>query len=218
MGYLTGGGKGKLASSNKVRFSRPIATSFIAVLVVGCASSPDQNDNGFQRLTSIVTTLINSFRLTLDGLARNGQLLIIIIGLIIILIGLLGGSGALLLKNRTKPKKSYSELIAQLSKNLSLTSKQIEVTILEINQVIQERERALRLLQEQLAILEKEERETRERIEELKNLPNSAVQHLLKTLEPSERASARRDYILFGLGLILGPLIGAVLSLIGFGP
>jgi hypothetical protein len=58
--------------------------------------------------------------------------------------------------------------------------------------------------------LESREREMKERIETLQKTPIAVAEHFAKLLEPAERRSARRDFILFGAGVVVSTVIALI--------
>lgn len=76
---------------------------------------------------------------------------------------------------------------------------------------------AILKLEIELKKLEVAEREQREKVNALKDIPLPAVDHLLRQIEPGERRSRRRDYFLFVAGAIVSALISIILSYFGVG-
>lgn len=82
--------------------------------------------------------------------------------------------------------------------------------------VAQERQSTVLALEQELSEISKREKELQERIENLEKVPIPAVQYFAELVEKGERRSAWRDYMLFGLGVLVSTVISIVLRLIGF--
>jgi hypothetical protein len=86
----------------------------------------------------------------------------------------------------------------------------------KIASVSKERVDTVSRLERQLEELSIREKQTKERIDALQKVPLEAIQHLEKVLEKGDRRSAWRDYMLFGLGVVVSTLIAIILKFIGF--
>jgi hypothetical protein len=120
-------------------------------------------------------------------------------------------------RHRSPPEKTYSERLAELSQSLQTSSMQVDEVLSELASVAKERERNIVTLEQELAALESREKDMKQRIESLQNIPLPAVEHLAKMIAPIEKRSARRDYMLFGVGVVVTTIITIVLRLVGFG-
>jgi septal ring factor EnvC (AmiA/AmiB activator) len=109
---------------------------------------------------------------------------------------------------------SYSEKLSALTTNLTQASREVDTILHELTEVSQERAEAVRQLEAELEKLEAAEKEQKQRIEELKQVPIPAVEHLLETMKPSEQRSERRDYLLFGAGVVVSTVVSIILSLL----
>jgi len=110
--------------------------------------------------------------------------------------------------------KSYSERLSELTASLSKASAEVDSVLAELSRVAKERGDAVQRLETDLATLESREREIKERIETLQKTPIAVAEHFAKLLEPSERRSARRDFILFGAGAVVTTVIAVVIALV----
>lgn len=119
----------------------------------------------------------------------------------------------------TPPRRveTYSERLARLTENLTKSSAEVDNILAELAQVAQERERIVRELETQLIKLTEDEKQTKQRIRDLQNTPLTVAEHFAKLTEPGEKRSARRDYLLFGAGVVVSTVIAIVLSLLGIG-
>lgn len=119
--------------------------------------------------------------------------------------------------NAIPPDKTYRERITVLTQSLKEAGEQVDQVISEIASVAQERERAVKELEEKMNALEANEVEIKNRIEHLKSIPLPAINHFAEMMKPSERKSAKRDYILFGAGVFVSTLIAIILKAFGLG-
>ena len=85
----------------------------------------------------------------------------------------------------------------------------------ELQGVAQDRAKAVSTLEAGLAKLEREEEALRHRIESLQNLPLPVAEHFAALTESGERRSAKRDYVLFGAGVMLSTGIAIALKALG---
>ena len=84
----------------------------------------------------------------------------------------------------------------------------------ELTQVARDREEAVARLESALTEMETKERETKERIEALQDLPIPVAEHFAKLVVPTERRNARRDYLLFGAGVVVTTIIAVIMQAI----
>ena len=114
------------------------------------------------------------------------------------------------------PKKTYSERLSELTSSLTKASSEVDGVLREMAQVAEEREASVKNLEEGLTDLEKREKELKEKITLLQSVPIPVAEYFARLVEPGEKRSARRDYILFMAGVIVTTIIAIVLQ-IGFG-
>jgi septal ring factor EnvC (AmiA/AmiB activator) len=138
------------------------------------------------------------------------------------LISLLAGSVAtsevfkkLIMKllGRKAPLKTYTERLSELTTNLTKASSEVDQVLAELAKVSMDREKAVKDLETGLGQLEKREKELKERIEVLQNVPLPVAEHFAMLVEPSEKRSARRDYVLFGAGVVVTTIIAVIIQL-----
>jgi ElaB/YqjD/DUF883 family membrane-anchored ribosome-binding protein len=110
------------------------------------------------------------------------------------------------------PQKTYSERLSELTSNLTKASSEVDNVLQEMAQVATDREKAVKELENGLIDLEKREKELEEKISLLQNLPIPVAEHFAKLVEPGEKRSARRDYVLFMAGVIVTTIIAIVLQ------
>ena len=121
----------------------------------------------------------------------------------------------LLLKliGKEPPPKTYAERLSELTSSLTKASGEVDAVLHEMNRVAREREQAVKDLEVGLTELEKREKELKENIEVLQNVPIPVAEHFAKLVKPSEKQSARRDYVLFISGVLVTTIIAVILQL-----
>lgn len=112
-----------------------------------------------------------------------------------------------------KPVKSYSERLTELTASLAKATKEVDGILVELSTVAKEREATVSTLQVDLARLQKQEKELKEQVELLQKTPVPVAEHFAKLVASGERRSARRDYILFGAGVLVTTVIAIVIQL-----
>ena len=115
-----------------------------------------------------------------------------------------------------KRTKSYEERIRELTESLASASSEVDRILYEMAHVARERQSAVLALEQDLSELSKREKELQERIENLEKVPIPAAQYFAELVEKGERRSAWRDYMLFGLGVLVSTAISIALRLLGF--
>lgn len=110
---------------------------------------------------------------------------------------------------------SYSERLQQLSENLTKSSREVDSVIGELQQVAAARERAVHKLEDDLKALTERESQLKTKIEHLEKVPLPVAEYFAELSKPSERKSARRDYVLFGAGIIFSVVTAIVLKQLG---
>ena len=112
------------------------------------------------------------------------------------------------------PTRQYSERLAELTSSLKEASSEVDTILRELSEVAQKREAAVRQLESDLSVMESKERELKDRIETLARTPIPVADHFAKLLELGEKRSARRDYLLFGAGVVITTAIAIIMELI----
>ena len=108
-----------------------------------------------------------------------------------------------------KQQPTYSERVGKLAESLTRSSKQVDEILREIGAVTTERQKAAVHLDQELARLSASEAEIKQRIDVLKNVPIPVAEHFAKLMDSGEKRSARRDYMLFGAG-VLTSIVSAI--------
>ncbi len=109
---------------------------------------------------------------------------------------------------------NYRERMNKLSAELARASSEIDNVLEEMAIVSRAREEALKGLESKVDELSNREKELQTQVETLKNVPLPAVEYFLQVSEKGEKRSATRDYILFGLGVIVSTVVAIVLKLV----
>ncbi len=109
-------------------------------------------------------------------------------------------------------EKSYAQRLAELTTSLTKASQQVDSVLAELAEVARSRQTAIKGLESSMAILESREKELKERIQALEKTPLPVAEHFAQLLEAGERRSARRDYALFGAGVVVTTGIAILLQ------
>ncbi len=112
-------------------------------------------------------------------------------------------------KEREKP---YSERLSELTLNLTKASSDVDSVLSEMAQVARNRESAVQKLELDLKSLEIKEKELKEKVKTLENTPLPVAEHFIKLLEYGEKRSAKRDYVLFGAGVVVTTVIAILIQ------
>ncbi len=97
--------------------------------------------------------------------------------------------------------------------SLASSTHEVDAILSEVANVVSEREVKLRRLEEDLSLLEAREKEIQNRIDVLKQVPIEAATHFADLLTPSEARSARRDYLLFGTGVLVTTILAIAIQI-----
>jgi chromosome segregation ATPase len=110
------------------------------------------------------------------------------------------------------PPKSYSQRLSELTGSLTKASSEVDAILVDLTQVARDREVAVQKLEFNLADLENQEKDLKERIETLEKTPLPVAQHFAKLLESGERRSLRHGYLLFGAGVLVTTVITVIIQ------
>lgn len=108
---------------------------------------------------------------------------------------------------QSKKDATYAERLAELTTSLATATEEVDTILAELARVAQERASSVQKLETELANLEVQEKDLKAKVDALKQTPIPAVEHLATLLKPGEQRSARRDYVLFGAGVLLSTVI-----------
>jgi hypothetical protein len=110
-------------------------------------------------------------------------------------------------KVRDSPKVLFSEL--------SETSAKMDDIVKRIQDYTQGREQAVSKLESQLGLLSQQERDMREKIQGLKDVPLPAAEYFASLVAKGEKRSAFRDYALFFMGVVVSTVVTIILRKLG---
>jgi septal ring factor EnvC (AmiA/AmiB activator) len=116
--------------------------------------------------------------------------------------------------NETTP---YTEKLERLTSSMAEASQEMDALLAEFAKVAKERHEAMQKVESELRELEQKEKELQDRIEHLQNVPLPVAEHFAKLTSTGEKRSARRDYLLFGAGVVVSTVIAIILKLVGLG-
>jgi vacuolar-type H+-ATPase subunit D/Vma8 len=114
-----------------------------------------------------------------------------------------------------KKQPSYSERVGRLAESLTSSSREVDSILKEIASVTKERQEAAEELENELERLAENEAELQQRINTLKSVPIPVAEHFAKLMESGEKRSAKRDYLLFGAGVLTSIVSAIVLKWLG---
>jgi len=121
-----------------------------------------------------------------------------------------------LIRKRTHPENNdtldYGQRLAELTTNLTKSSREVDSVLEELATVARNREKAVQTLEADLAKLEGQEKELKGRIEALENVPIPVAEHFAALMESGEKRGAKRDYILFGAGVGVTTAIALIIQ------
>lgn len=156
----------------------------------------------------------------------------VLVALLSIAIGAIGSIGAPLITKLTdrwpllarylptadvrRNTKTYRERLDELHASLAKATQEVDAIVSEMTDVTLRRESAVAKLEKQVGELELREQELTLRIENLENVPIAVAEHFAQLTNEGEKRSARRDYRLFVVGVIVTTITGIILKLIGW--
>lgn len=116
-------------------------------------------------------------------------------------------------RKRDGTEEGYSTKLSKLAEKLEGSSREVDAVLREITSVMTERRGAVEKLETQLTQLTAEEESVRKRIAALKETRIEVAEHFAAAISSGERRSARRDYALFGAGVLVSTVISVILQL-----
>lgn len=112
------------------------------------------------------------------------------------------------------PAQTYTQRLARLTDSLRRSSADVDALIEELSSAAQQREAAALKLEADLATLSAREQDLKKRVSHLQDLPLQVAEHFAALTKASERKNARRDYMLFGLGVLVSTLLSIIFFVI----
>ena len=111
----------------------------------------------------------------------------------------------------------YTAKIENLTNSMLKASQEMDQLLAEFAQTTIKRKKTMEKVEAELLALQQRHTELEMRIDQLKDVPIPVAQEFAKLTQSGETRSARRDYFLFGLGVVVSTLIAIGLKLIGLG-
>jgi hypothetical protein len=112
------------------------------------------------------------------------------------------------------PSISYSEKMASLTHSLVEASSEVDRVLHEMSVVSLQRESSISELESQLKELSEREKHLQDKVKTLEKVPLPAIEYFVQEVEKGEKRSAWRDYVLFGLGVIVSTITTLLLKLV----
>jgi hypothetical protein len=123
-----------------------------------------------------------------------------------------------LLRREGPPRtESYSERLTALMRSLTAASSEVDSILTELAQMARGREDTIQELEATLSELEERKLQLQARIQDLQEVPLPVAEHFAAMVAREEKRSAMRDYMLFGLGVVVSTVIAILLRLLGLG-
>ena len=113
-----------------------------------------------------------------------------------------------------EPQKLYSERLAELTDSLTEASREVDTVLAELAKVARNRETAVQKLENDLVSLDSREKELKTSIKTLEKTPIPVAEHFAKLVSDGEKRGARRDYMLFGAGVVVTTIIAIVIQIV----
>jgi septal ring factor EnvC (AmiA/AmiB activator) len=120
-------------------------------------------------------------------------------------------------KEQKQETLSHRDKLAKLTESLMTASRDVDAVLLELSQVARDREKAVERIETDLVNLQEREKELQKRIETLQNVPLPVADYFAQISVSGEKRSAKRDYVLFGSGVIVSTVIAILLKILGWG-
>ena len=117
-----------------------------------------------------------------------------------------------ILKLPEEAKISYSERLSELTQKLEESSREVDEVLKEIGEVTEKRQNAVDALENDLTQLESKEAHLKEKILALESTPVEAVKHFADLVTEGEKRGAKRDYLLFGAGVLVSTLVAIAIQ------
>lgn len=111
-----------------------------------------------------------------------------------------------------KDNQSYKERIQQSINSLEIASNEVDKFLLEIKSISAEKQKTIEDMESQLDLLSKREIEMKSKVKALEDVPLEAVKYFEDILNKGNKRSEYRDYLLFGLGVLVTTIITIVLN------
>jgi hypothetical protein len=117
------------------------------------------------------------------------------------------GSGRL-----SDEKFSYKKRLSATLELLRAAFAEVDKATQDINKLMKEKEKNLDEMELTVTQLTNQEAELKDRVDTLQKVPVEAVRHFEKILDRGDKRSARRDYFLFGAGVVSSIVVTIILK------
>ncbi|HUV80779.1 MAG TPA: hypothetical protein VMW40_08190 [Candidatus Bathyarchaeia archaeon] len=145
------------------------------------------------------------------------SILAAIISIVAFLIGGHIGGYFLRKKRAARREVTQGERIQQSISKLSSASQEIDTIIKDIVQDIKHRQTVLEELKAKYQTLSQEKAELSKQVEMLKDTQPEVAKYFEQTLQQMEKKRARRDSLMFALGIVVTTVIAILLGVLGVG-
>lgn len=106
----------------------------------------------------------------------------------------------------------YSTRVGNAVENIKRASIEMDRVMQEFASISAERQKTIDLLEGKLIQLSEQESMLNQKIQSLEKVPLEAIRHFEETLTKGDRRSARRDYLLFILGILASVIVTFILK------
>ncbi len=155
----------------------------------------------------ITITIVRTMNKSEIGAALLAAVASLVVGLLPILSNLLG-------RTPEPPQESYAARLERLTNELTRASDGVDQILSELAGVAREREAAVARLERELGELSSREQHLQKRIDDLQNVPLPVAEHFVALTSQGEKRSAKRDYVLFGAGVLVSTITSIIFFLI----
>ena len=115
-----------------------------------------------------------------------------------------------------EPKIPYRERISRTLEALKKASDEIDTANAEFNSIMKDKQATIDGLEGKLMELSSKETELTSKIETLQKVPIEALTYFENILNRGEKRSKYRDYILFGIGVVVSVIVTIILKKFGY--
>ena len=112
-----------------------------------------------------------------------------------------------------KKEIPYALRLSELTKKLEEASSEVDDVLQEIASVADNRQKTVEILERDLSQLEAKEVQLKEKITALENTPVEAAKHFAALVSEGEKRGAKRDYMLFGAGVLVSTLAAIAIQI-----
>ncbi len=114
---------------------------------------------------------------------------------------------------KEEPEETYSDKLKRLMESLLKSSSEVDNVLFELSQTAIDKEKSVLTLETELRDLESREKQLKEMVTSLEKVSIPVAEHFARLTADGERRSAKRDYFLFGAGVIVSTFITILLQI-----